>query len=241
MSDFPGVKIAKEALGYGIPNMLRLTLTSGVTTSGVTFTVTENPITKGVPDPASGYSIYGRIGAVDVDDEVVQITARDATTLTVIRNIDSRGAFAHVAGDLVVICFAAEHLNGITDLLDAVQSEITATGTAGETIEPYKVLCYNSSGQFVKAKADALTTSLVVGMTTRGFESGATAYCLRSGVVSNDDWYFNYQTRLWLSATSAGDLTEVRPSTGYEACCAITKNTTSIDFRAPYWGMINAI
>lgn len=241
MSDFPGIKIAKEALGYGIPNMLRLTLTSSVTTSGTTFTVTESPVTKGVPDPASGYTVYGRVGAVDVDDEVVQITARDATTLTVIRNVDSRGAFTHAAGDLVVICFAAEHLNGITDLLDAIQSQITVTGTAGEVLESYKILCYNSSGQLVRAKADTLATSLVVGITTRGFESGATAYGLRSGVITNSDWNFNPQSRLWLSATSAGDLTEIRPATGFEACCAITKNATSIDFRAPYWGMINAI
>jgi hypothetical protein len=241
MSNFPGSKYSKESLGYGIPNMLAFTLASNVTTSGTTFTVTENAETKGLPNPASGYKIYGRIGALDVDDEVVLITARSSTSITVIRNIDSRGASTHTAGDILYICFAAEHLNTITDLLDAIQSEIIATGTAGEDIEPYRVLGYNSSGELVKAKADTLENSLVVGMNTVGFIKGATAYCLRSGVITNDDWYYTAQKRLWLSSTTAGVLLESRPETGYEVCCAITKTATTIDFRAPYWGMINAI
>lgn len=241
MSNFPGTKLSKESLGYGIPNMLKFTLASGVTSSGTSFTVTEDSEDKGLPDPASGYYLMGRIGAVDVDDEVVRITARSNKTLTVARNIDSRGAFAHSAGDDLIICFSAEHLNIITDLLDAIQSEIIATGTAGEDIEPYMVLCYNSSSELVKAKADALATSFVVGMNTVGFKKGATAHCLRSGAITNGDWYYTTQTRLWLSATTAGVLIESRPATGFEVCCAITKSATSIDFRAPYWGMINAI
>lgn len=238
MSDFPIKRIfTKAQLGGEAVNFLRYILSSNVTASATTLPVTTNPTTK-LPDGSSG-SLFVSVGAPGVDVEIMLVTSRDSSNIYVTRNADGQGAYAHNSGDYVRVCVSGNIFNMLADVIADLQTVLVATAVCAEDVEAFRAVCYNSSGLFINAKANALTTSLVVGMVQSRFAAGQTAIALRMGLITNTNWTYTAQKRLWLSDVQAGVLSEGLPQTGsYQVCCGITKTMSSIEFRCPDYSTI---
>ena len=234
LSTFPARKYTRAQLGGTGVNLLKYVLGSAVTSSATTFPVSTDPTTK-LPDIATnGDLIFGRIGLPGTDAEVVLLTNRDASNIYVKRNADGQGAYGHSADDILyIVGWTAEHHSLIASLLEDIQDQICAVRTTAIDLLPYKCVTYNSSGQFIYAKADTLATSIIVGMTLDGFKAGSEAVALRRGYINNPNWNWNTQKRLWLSAIQDGELSEYEPGSGsnhYSAYAAHSCLATSIDF-----------
>ncbi len=234
MSNFPKQFYTKEQLGGVGVNLLRYKLSAAVTAAATTFPVSTNPTTfPALPDPTTtGAQIYMRIGSPGIDEEVIKVTSRDSSNIYVLRNIDGHGAHVHNIDDYVVYTFSAEIWNLVCDVLADIQSNcLMFSGITAEEIAPYDVVTYNSSGLIIRAKANALATSYIFGICQNGAGLGQTAFGLRTGIVTNNNWKYNALKKLWLSATEAGKLIEMEPDSGFSAFGGMSVTATKIDFR----------
>lgn len=114
------------------------------------------------------------------------------------------------------------------------------TFTADAALIAGQVVYATAADHVGKAKADAASTSYVVGLAKAAISNGATGSVRTKGIVTltTGEWDalagttggLTYNTRYFLSATTAGLLTATCPTTaGQEACCVgIALSTTEL-------------
>lgn len=97
---------------------------------------------------------------------------------------------------------------------DLTGNGIVSTQTAGENLAISEVVYLEATGKMKKAKADAESTArgkLV--MVTATILNNASGVCLEYGYFRNDTWNWTPGGLIYLSAATAGALTQTAPST----------------------------
>jgi len=118
---------------------------------------------------------------------------------------------------------------------DDVEGALSVTAVAAENIAAYDVVALNSSDQFVKADASDAAKIFVVGIAPKKIDSGTQGTVMRQCELSNANWTWTAQSKLYLSDATAGRMSHDQPlaeSGNYSVLCALTRTSKKILFNA---------
>ncbi len=117
-------------------------------------------------------------------------------------------------------------INGLLTLVDAGY-EVTLNAGADLSAAQYKVVYIDASNSMQLAKADADATMPAVGILPNNVAVGIDGKVRVSGWINNGGWTWTVGAKLYVSAGTAGALTETAPSPRAQ-CIAIAKTATKI-------------
>ena len=111
-------------------------------------------------------------------------------------------------------------------------------GTLGETVVAYEALYVNAADdQYYKAKADGAHWPCIA-IAVEGGERWGRYRLHRHGIITNVAWTWTPGGLIYLSAATAGELTQVDPGVGARQIVGIADTATTIFF-TPYLGDVN--
>lgn len=119
-------------------------------------------------------------------------------------------------------------LNTLIDQLDDLLDAYLLV-TLGETVSQYDALYCHTDGKWYKATG--LNGEVSPGLAMSDGVVDDEIQLRRRGTVTNSSWSWTIGSKnpVWLSPTTAGDLTQVRPATGAgEQCMGIPISATTI-------------
>mgnify|MGYP001581383221 FL=1 len=123
-------------------------------------------------------------------------------------------------------------MNDLTDeiatAIDAVPTPGTIAITAGEALADSDAVYPNSSGKMVKAKADAHATAKAIGLSIGSINNNAAGSIRSGGVFTKSSWAWTAGDLIFLSAATAGALTQTEPTTGVSCTMGIAITATSM-------------
>lgn len=242
---FPDDNYTKAQLGGEAYSLLRTYLTAGISATDVVIPVAS---TANFPDGSSGICTI-RIGTPSIEDaEVIRYTSKDDTHFycdsVSDRGYDGTTAYAHSINNWVNFGYPAIVHNRICETIANIETFIRDELRGGYKaradlggINQYDVCCLNSVGKFTKANATYLETSYVIGIAPLAILPNEEGYSI-TGKISNSNWAWNPQKRLWLS-TIDGQLSEDKPGVdNYEVYCGRSILPDTILFEIPDIGKI---
>lgn len=86
------------------------------------------------------------------------------------------------------------------------------TLTANEALSQYEVVCFDLDGGMVKAKADVPTTMPAIGILPNDVSDAAEGKVRTFGWINNAGWSWTIGLPVYLSAITAGALTQTKPA-----------------------------
>ena len=123
-------------------------------------------------------------------------------------------------------------MNDLTDeiatAIDNSETRISPSITAGETLADGDVVYPNASGKMVKAKADAHATAKAIGLSIGAISNNAAGNIRCGGVFTLSSWNWTPGDPIFLSAATAGALTQTEPTTGVSCTMGIAITATSM-------------
>ncbi len=168
------------------------------------------------------------INGVNFDGSAAITVTAAASTLTglgtgvataLASNVTGSGGFVlATSGSLTTPIINSETNTTPTIILTSPGSDLTGnginySGSAGESVTIGQVLYIKSDGKFWKAKADSITTMECNALANGSVSANASGNFLLRGVIRNDSWTWTIGGKLYVSAATAGALTQTRPAT----------------------------
>jgi hypothetical protein len=103
------------------------------------------------------------------------------------------------------------------DLVNALTSDLTWSGltsafTAGEALSIWNVVYINASSKLAKANGSAVATMPVIALTTATVDNNAVGVFLTYGYARNDAWTWTINGNIYVSAATAGLMTQTPPA-----------------------------
>lgn len=96
---------------------------------------------------------------------------------------------------------------------DGTYSGFARTGTAGEDLAAGAVVYLKSDGKYYNAKADSSTTMPAVGIAPAAISNTNTGTIVKWGYVGKSSWTWTVGGALYVSAATAGLMTQTAPNT----------------------------
>lgn len=103
---------------------------------------------------------------------------------------------------------------------DGTNGPMQLTRTAGEVLGGHRIVRLNADGEAIYADCETVTdASVVLGMTVGAAEQGASVTIQTEGELVEPSWTWDPDLAIFLS--TAGQLTQTPPATGFILCVAV--------------------
>jgi len=171
---------------------------------------------EGSPGPTGSPGATGATGLIgNVTADTGQVTAPTVlgliggTSVSTAGNDTTDQIAISVADPLTVLKWSWSTLGS-----NLSWSGIVVTGKAGANITIGQVLYFKSDGDWYAAEANASTTTEgILGIATGNITASSTGRILLQGFIEYDTWSLTVAAPEFISASSAGSMVEVKPST----------------------------
>jgi len=178
-----------------------------------------------------GRATGGNITALDIDSDLSSVSANDDTVPSAKATKAALDAKLALAGGTMTGDIDLGESNIIYDAVMSADNkgagDIVDDIVAGETIAFPQLVYLKSDGKWWKADADAIASTLLLGLSLESKNADEAVKVLLRGFVRDDDWNWTVGGRIYASVTE-GSLSQTAP-TGEDDVVAIAGYATHAD------------